>query len=109
MTISGTYKNEGLGKIIHTNVIPDDCLCPENDLNNFLKTWKCKPIPKLLQKQLKEFGTINWDEKRQEACSITIFTSTKIFSYVKYSDIFICITLKVIVSLFIYVGETIFF
>lgn len=70
LQISGTYRNKGLGKIQHTDVLPDDCMCPANDLNNFIESWRCGPIPNLLKKQLKDFGEVNWDEKRQEASSI---------------------------------------
>lgn len=66
LEISGKYKNIGIDKIQHTNVLPDDCMCPTSDLNNFIESWKCGPIPDLVKEQLKEFGKINWDEKRQE-------------------------------------------
>lgn len=70
LEISGRYKNVGIGKIQHTNVLPDDCICPLSDLNNFIESWKCGPIPNLVETQLKEFRKINWDEKRQEVSRI---------------------------------------
>lgn len=54
-------------------------MCPTNELNNFIESWKCGAIPNLLKKQLKEFGEINWDEKRQEASNITKLIRDMIF------------------------------
>lgn len=76
--ISGKYKNIGLGKILHTNVLPDDCMCPSSDLNNFIESWKCGPTPNLVKKQLKEFGKINWDEKRQDVSKL-VYDLQKLF------------------------------
>lgn len=67
LNISGSYQGDGLGQILHTNVLPDDCICPLSDIDNFLESWKCGPVPVLLEEQLKQFGNINWDKKRQEA------------------------------------------
>lgn len=75
--ISGHYKNIGLGKILHTNVLPDDCMCPTSDLNNFIESWRCGPTPNLVKKQLKEFEKINWDEKRQDVSKICLLRFTK--------------------------------
>lgn len=61
---------EDLGKILHTDVLPDDCMCPNENVSAFLDTWKCKPVAKLLNTQIKEFGDVNWDAKRNKVVNL---------------------------------------
>lgn len=69
LKISVTYKKQHLDQspyIINSRVLPDNCACPEKGVESFLVTWNCGSVPKLLETQLKEFGQINWTEKRKE-------------------------------------------
>lgn len=61
-----SHKGDVMGHTKYYNILPDDCMCPVGDVKDFLKTWNCGQIPNLLQKQLKVFGTVNWDKIRNE-------------------------------------------
>lgn len=67
------YKKEhlpGSPFIINKKVYPDDCMCPNKNVHNFLETWMCNQTPSLLKKQLDQFKTIDWDKRRKQVSNL---------------------------------------
>ncbi|XP_050309446.1 protein O-glucosyltransferase 2-like [Anthonomus grandis grandis] len=69
LTINIKHENKHVGSspyVINENVLPEDCYCPRNDLQDLLDSWQCGSIPKQLLSDLEPFGTIDWSVMREK-------------------------------------------
>lgn len=76
MSISVQWNNFHLAQSPYTvpgSVYPEDCNCPENNLEEVISSWKCGEIPKQIQDDLLLFKKIDWRDIRER-----VNTKTKV-------------------------------